>query len=601
MLKYLSIDTETTLISPQNPVPDLVCITHNQGERTGIFHWADTSWREWIIGLLNDKDTHFVFHNAPFDICVLSKAYPKTFKMWWKAYKDGRIHDTQLRQQLIDHATGYPCMSPPSLASLYKRADFGELNKDQSVRCNYESVKDLPLDQWPQEFVDYAKKDAEATLYVFMTQETEADAKWLEAEGFQNLAYFCLYLGSIRGMLFEMARVKEIEARAQDIIAKALPTLYRKDFIKIVPEDVNSLFPGRPIKVKYKRSDAAVRDAIDKAFDKQGLEPPKTPSGQTSMKEYVCNLTGQPALKKFSEYTSWSNVLDNDIKMFYANAETCTIRPRINPLLVTGRISTYGPNLQNKRSDGPIRSAFVPRKGFLLVSADYSMAELHTLAQTCLDFFGMSEMSRVINQGLDIHSFFGAKIEGIEYERFYKARKGKYAKVRHVAKMVDFGLGGGMGPRTLSKHAMQQSISMPVEEAAELRKLWLSTFPEIQLYFDLADKNKDTIMSINRTGRYRYVDRFTAAANTHFQGLAADGMKAAWIELTYASYCDKTSIMYGARPILPIHDEALVEVRAEKAEEQAKFIRRTMESAFNKYTPDVPVKVEYKIMDRWEK
>ena len=156
-----------------------------------------------------------------------------------------------------------------------------------------------------------------------------------------------------------------------------------------------------------------------------------------------------------------------------------------------------------------------------------------------------------------------------------------------------------MAAKTLIGHAAEAyRVHLTLDEATNLRQVWLKSFPEMNEYFLQARENKKETFEINRTGRYRSKVSYCQAANVHFQGLAADGMKAAWIRLSELSYT-KDTVLYGCRPIIPIHDEAIVEVPEAKAEACLQEIQRVMETEFNKYTPDVPVKTEGAILDRW--
>src|SRR5262249_13024 len=76
----------------------------------------------------------------------------------------------------------------------------------------------------------------------------------------------------------------------------------------------------------------------------------------------------------------------------------------------TGRLSSSDPNLQNIpiRSElgGQIRQAFIPEKGWTLLTADYSQVELRLLAH----FSGDEELRRAFAEGRDIHTAVAAQV-----------------------------------------------------------------------------------------------------------------------------------------------------------------------------------------------
>lgn len=98
---YVVLDTETTLISAAEYVPRLVCLSM----------CGPTGGAALVTDSLNElpADLHIVGHNIAFDLAVLIRSAPNPRRMLasvFEAYSAGRIHDTKIRQQLIDIAAG---------------------------------------------------------------------------------------------------------------------------------------------------------------------------------------------------------------------------------------------------------------------------------------------------------------------------------------------------------------------------------------------------------------------------------------------------------------------------------------------------------------
>jgi hypothetical protein len=94
------------------------------------------------------------------------------------------------------------------------------------------------------------------------------------------------------------------------------------------------------------------------------------------------------------------------------------------------------------------------------------------------------------------------------------------------------------------------------------------------------------------TGRVRSGVSYTEARNTPFQSLAADGGKLALWNLLYAGFD-----VYGF-----IHDEILVELPAEKADEKAQEVERIMVRSMEEVMGQgVPAECEYVVEDCWTK
>ena len=77
------------------------------------------------------------------------------------------------------------------------------------------------------------------------------------------------------------------------------------------------------------------------------------------------------------------------------------------------------------------------------------------------------------------------------------------------------------------------------------------------------------------------------AENGLFQGLSGDMMKLAWIRITKECYLDKSSVLFGARPIIPIHDEAIVQAEESKGSDCAKRISAIMVATMQELCPDL--------------
>jgi DNA polymerase I-like protein with 3'-5' exonuclease and polymerase domains len=75
--------------------------------------------------------------------------------------------------------------------------------------------------------------------------------------------------------------------------------------------------------------------------------------------------------------------------------------------------------------------------------------------------------------------------------------------------------------------------------------------------------------------------------------LAADGFKIALI------YLDEKLKDSDAQIVHILHDEVIVEAKADFADDVAKIVKTCMEGVFNKLLPDVPFKVKPEIKDNW--
>ncbi len=85
------------------------------------------------------------------------------------------------------------------------------------------------------------------------------------------------------------------------------------------------------------------------------------------------------------------------------------------------------PNLQNQPRKPGVRECFVPRPGWVFISSDYHTAELRSLAQVLLDWYGESQMAEALRAGKDLHLVTGASIISATYEDMMTWYKGHHA------------------------------------------------------------------------------------------------------------------------------------------------------------------------------
>src|SRR5687768_11458957 len=121
----------------------------------------------------------------------------------------------------------------------------------------------------------------------------------------------------------------------------------------------------------------------------------------------------------------------------------------------TGRLSSSDPNLQNipiRRELGrDIRRGFIPRKGWMLLAADYSQIELRLLAHLSRD----AAFVEAFRAGGDIHRQTAAVIFDIPLADVTADMRGR-------AKTINFATIYGQGP-----HALSRQLGIEHAEAKE--------------------------------------------------------------------------------------------------------------------------------------
>lgn len=262
---------------------------------------------------------------------------------------------------------------------------------------------------------------------------------------------------------------------------------------------------------------------------------------------------------------------------------------------VTGRLSSYNPNLQNipiKSELGKkIRRAFIPAKNdIVFLGADYSQIELRILAHLS----GDKRLIQAFRGGKDIHTATAMDIFGLE-EIFIDQ------SMRRQAKVVNFGIIYGMGAVSLSK-----TLDIEVKEAQGYIDRYFQRYPEASAYIKRTlDSASSDGYVVTMFGRKRHVPELKSgkqqiqsfgrriAVNTPIQGSAADIIKVAMININ-KRLRERHSL--GASMLLQVHDELIFEVPSANADVLEALVKKEMEQAVSL---KVPLKVEINIGQSW--
>lgn len=273
----------------------------------------------------------------------------------------------------------------------------------------------------------------------------------------------------------------------------------------------------------------------------------------------------------------------------------------------TGRFSARAPNLQNiPRSS--FRNIFIASPGYSLVVADYSQIELRIAAEIAPE----PTMQRAYLDGVDAHKLMASVLSGVELRDVTKEQ-------RSAAKAINFGFLYGMGWRKFKRYAFTTyGLSLTDQQAKEARSAffdawpafasWHNRFPSIpymspeeraevgEEYYNSQLAKLDAY-SYTRSGRRRFLPlnkrRLTMYANNPVQGLGADIMKTA---LVYVFGATRGT---GARMLLQIHDEILLEAPTSIVSEIKTLLSEQMERAGRVYLKTIPVLAEAGVGQTW--
>jgi len=653
MGKTVYFDCETHLISPDNPVPRRVCLQYAVGD--GPVHivlaqdGAVEIAREWLTNTV-EYDT-IVSHNGFFDWSVLGLDP-------WEAMEAGRVRDTLIMSQL--HAIEFDWMranpadnwAPPdfSLACLAWTFCDERLEKGADTwRLRYAELENTPPWLWPPAAVEYAEKDVTILRRVF--HAITAGGWSCPDEARQTTTAWCLRLMEIWGITTSPAAVERLKAiveparkeavehllacglmspgertldterRERAILARdpnpprtptgriATGAAYMKSLG--LPTDREAWLgpPGPP-----KKNLSVIRERVRRWYESKGLDVPETEKGSDSTERAVLAATDDPDLLVLAGVGEVEKITTTYMPVF----ERRKNHPRWNCLVATGRVSVSKPNLNNiprelfvgGKKHSIVREVFAARPGYVYIDADYSQAELCALAQVTWEMFGHSAMREVIVAGKDLHVWIACLLLDIPYEegwRRHEAKDPKFKDYRTLAKALNFGLPGGLGPKKFVQFALDTyGVVLTIERARELKELWLEAFPEVRRMFawvngHLQGAASSFTLEQLRSGRRRGGCGYCDGNNSLFQGLTADGAKAALRLVTNECYRVPTSPLYGSRVVAFIYDEILLETPEDRVGPAGERLHELMVEGMKWATPDVPVVATMEAMYHWTK
>ena len=302
--------------------------------------------------------------------------------------------------------------------------------------------------------------------------------------------------------------------------------------------------------------------------------------------EVLQRLTAKhPVIGKVLEYRGLKKLLSTYVEALpeLIDRNTGRIHTTYNQAVAsTGRLSSTNPNLQNipvRDSEGrEIRKAFIPGKGKIFLSADYSQIELRLMAHLS----GDSAMIADFLSGQDIHSATASKIFSVPLNEVTR-------EMRARAKTANFGIIYG-----ISAFGLSERLTIGRKEAKELIDGYFNSYPGVKAYMDESIRRaRESGFVTTMYGRRRYLPDIHSrnqvvrgnaernAINAPLQGSAADIIKIAMVRI--AARLEKE--LPEAKMILQVHDELIFEVDIASVEKLRTMAMEEMKGAADLLVP----------------
>lgn len=568
---FLSLDTETTGTDPISA--KLVGLSFSIKENQAFYVPVPQNDEEAqkIVNefkpIYENENILKIGQNIKYDLLVLQN-YGVTLK--------GKIFDTMIAHYLLQpelhHGMDY-------LAEVY--LNYQTIKIEELIGSKGKNQKNM-ADLSPAEVYEYACEDADVTLKLKhvlepLLKENGCEQLFWDIE--MPLMPVLAYMER-NGVCIDTEGLKEtsrLYTEEMNRIEKEIHALAGTDFNIASPKQVGEILFDR-LKI------------VDK--------PKKTKTGQYVTSEEVLESlrSKHEIVEKILEHRGLKKLLGTYIDALpkLINPRTGHIHTSFNQTITaTGRLSSSNPNLQNipvRNEHGKeIRKAFIPEKGCLFFSADYSQIELRIMAHLS----GDENMIEAFREGHDIHAATAAKV-------FKKPISEVTREERSKAKTANFGIIYG-----ITAFGLAERMNVSRTEAKNLIEEYFQTYPKVKEYMnrsiETARLKGYTETVYHRKCYLRDINSHNAvvrgyaernAINAPIQGSAADIIKIAMIHIYERFRAEGIR----SKMILQVHDELNFSVYPEERERVQQIVVEEMEKA---YPMSVPLEADFGWGSNW--
>ena len=575
--KVFAIDTETD--SLDTVTANLVGISLSTQEESGCYipinHEYDGCPKQMdlktvikVLGTAIEKNKQkAVGQNLKFDIPILARHGINL---------DDFHADTMLMSYVLNStATRHGMDKLAEFYLNYTTVKYKEITGTASKQINFSAVQiDIAS--------NYAAEDADITLRLFNKLNGLLKDKPTQLKLLKEIEYPLVHV--LSNIEMNGAKVdKNKLADHSEELSKKIEDLSKQAF-KIAGEEFNLDSPKQLLVVLYEKLKLPILK--------------KTPKGQPSTNEETLQRLAEEyeIPKVILQYRTLAKLKSTytDSLIRIENPSTKRIHTSFQQAVTsTGRLSSTEPNLQNipiKTAEGRrIREAFVPEKGNVLISADYSQIELRIMAHLSKD----KNLTHAFNNNLDVHSATAAEVFSVSLDNVTQEH-------RRSAKAINFGLMYGM-----SAFGLTRQLDIPRAEAQKYLDTYFERYTGVKDYMEnIKAKAKEDMFVETIMGRRLYLNEINAAnglrrqaaeraaINAPLQGSAADIIKKAMIDIN--GFLNKE--MPEVKMIMQVHDELIFETPKNISEEVLLLMKNMMEGAVKL---DIPLIAEAAIGINW--
>ena len=573
------------------------------GEREELFtnrDFIDNHLRPFF----EDRSVSFVWHNGIFDTKILRSTYninarvdEDTLLLSYALDERGGVHELEY---LLMEEFGWPYYTPASVNSFKKTGELVSEAQEKKLRkeCDpdeYEEAYQKAENENYLALYKYAGYDVAGTfqLYDELSQRARQDGVY-DAPYKETLlaAEEVLHSMETTGMPYDYHRAAEILEKEVDpelaSIAERLIEITGKPLLNPASTKQMTAIYYDEFKVNHEMRNRPDKDrSTDESARKEILDGRFVFAGEHTAVMEKSRMVKRPAKDAEKTRNTIQKIAENHDRFQKLNKQAGTYlhglikEAEVDPesriytslprhATSTGRLASRGPNLQNvtrtKEGLPDIRGLFFALPGTLLVQADYSQAELRTIAALSGDRL----LSGYYERGEDLHSATASRFYGKDFTKEQRAN----------SKNMNFGVFYGQSAATF-----QEKHDIPEEEAQKYIDWVRKTFTTVyewqadlvkQVHTQKCRDHTYVESPFGHRRRFYLITKenknavYREAINFKPQNIAANLTLHACISL------HQETDPVQARLCLTVHDSILAQVKEDYVEEYQTICREVM-------------------------
>jgi len=550
--------------------------------------------REMIVG-----------HNLNFDL---------QFLLYLDIDFKGKIFDTYIAERVLRAGFKEKRVSPQakkiyfadvscSLQAAVKRWLDVDLSKEQ--RLTDWSIEDLTEEQ-----IEYAAIDVDilpriaAAQLAELKEESLLELYSIESQCVRPVARMCY-----RGFGVDIEKLKALKNAIQENLNSKTHQFVSQLDSRLPEEQKLPRDPNGAISVgKRPKKDfnPGSPTQVVSAFTAIGVALPEDPNtGKSTLNQIALSEfdSDDETLRLYRERAKIETRLEHVTKLIdNINPVTCRIHSGYNQFGAnSGRFTSSGApktgktkqktvfavNIQQIPRSKDFRECFVAAEGYKLVICDWAQIELRLGAE----LINIPQMKQAFINGIDLHTMTASLI--------YKKDLSEVTKEeRQDGKTLNFALLYGMGFRKYKTYAAQSGKMLTLSEAKVAHAAFHSAYPRLRGWHQERAALVNDGWAYTRTacGRRRLLSYDDAtmmcSANTLIQGSGADILKIAIARLN-------EHLKEDVHLVACVHDEIVLEVREDLAEDYKKILEDAMISAAEVVLKSVPASADASVGSSW--